>query len=327
MVSFLVRRVFYAIITLILVSILGFFLINLPPGTYLDVRLAELQSQGTSSAYDQIEALEKRYRLNRPIYEQYFNWVSGFFRGDFGRSFMYSRDVSELIGQRLGFTMVIAISTIIFTWVLAIPIGVYAATHQYTLGDNILTLIGFIGLSIPNFLLALIFMVIASQGFGQSVGGLFSETYRNAPWSLGKIIDLAKHMWIPIIVIGTAGTAGLIRVMRGNLLDVLNRQYVQTARAKGLQEGIVIYKHAVRTAIHPLIMQLGMTMPMIISGTTVVAIVLSLPTIGPMYFRALRAQDMFLSGAILVFMAILLIVGNLLADLALSWVDPRIRYE
>ena len=240
---------------------------------------------------------------------------------------MYSKPVSELIGQRLGLTMVIAITTIIFTWVVAIPIGVYAATHQYTLGDNIFTLVGFIGLSIPNFLLALVFMVIASEVFGQSVGGLFSEAYKDAPFSFAKFIDLLNHMWIPVIVIGTAGTAGLIRIMRGNLLDVLNRQYVQTARAKGLQEGIVIYKHAVRTAIHPLIMQLGITMPRIISGTTVVAIVLSLPTIGPMYFRALRAQDMFLSGAILIFMAVLLIVGNLCADILLSWVDPRIRYE
>ena len=327
MLSFLVRRMAYAVLTVVLVSIIGFVIINLPPGSYLEVYIAELRAQGTEATQDQIEQIQRRYRLGDPMYVQYWNWISGFVRGDFGRSFQYDRPVSQLIGQRLLLTFLMALCTIVFTWVVAIPIGVYSATHQYTKGDNFFTFVGFLGLSIPNFLLALIFMVIASQVFGQSVGGLFSEAYRDAPWSIGKVIDLLKHLWIPVRVIGTAGTAGLIRIMRGNLLDVLNKQYIQTARSKGLQESVVIYKHAVRTAIHPLIMHLGMTMPMIISGGTVVAIVLSLPTIGPLYFNALRSQDMYLAGTVLMFMSILLIIGNLFADLLLSWVDPRIRYE
>jgi len=325
--AFITRRILYAILTMVLVSIIGFAIINLPPGSYLEVYISQLQAQGTRVSQDQIQQIERRYGLGQPIYVQYYNWISGFVRGDFGRSFEYDRPVRELIGHRLFLTFVMAISTIMFTWIVAIPIGVYSATHQYTTGDNIFTFLGFIGLSIPNFLLALILMVIAAEGLGWSIGGLFSAEYRYAPWSLGRVIDLLKHLWIPVIVIGTAGTAGLIRIMRGNLLDVLNKQYVQTARAKGLDERIVIYKHAVRNAIHPLIMQLGMTMPQIISGGTVVAIVLSLPTIGPMYFNALRSQDMFLAGTVLIFMAALLVAGNLVADIVLSWVDPRIRYE
>ena len=315
------------IITLLLVSIIGFFLINLPPGSYLDVRISELRAMGNSSAERQIEGLKERYRLNDPIYVQYFRWITGFVRGDFGDSFMFRREVSELIGDRILFTVLIATGTLLFTWIMAIPIGIYSAVNQYTAGDTIFTFIGFIGLSIPSFLLALILMVISAVVFGNPIGGLLSEEFVGASWSLAKLIDLLKHLWIPVVVIGTAGTAGLIRMMRGNLLDILNQQYVKTARAKGLTERKVIYKHAVRNAIHPLIMTLGMSLPSIISGSTVVAIVLNLPTMGPLYFRALRAQDMFLAGTFLMFMSFMLILGNLLADILLVWVDPRISLE
>jgi peptide/nickel transport system permease protein len=269
----------------------------------------------------------QQYALDQPIYVQYWKWISGFVRGDFGRSFQYNRDVSELIWERLGLTMLISIAALVFTWAVAIPIGIYSATHQYSAGDNFFTFIALIGLSIPNFLLALIIMVIAALGFGQSVGGLFSPAYVDAPWSLGKVIDLLKHLWIPVIVVGMSGTAGLMRIMRGNLLDVLKMAYITSARAKGLKEQRVIYGHALRNAIHPLIMILGASLPQVISGATIVSMVLSLPTTGPLYFAALRQQDMYLAGTFLVFLAGMLVIGNFLADLLLAWVDPRIRFE
>lgn len=325
--AFIGRRFIYMITTLILVSIIGFILINLPPGSYLEVYKAQLMVQGTSTADQQIAALEKRYGLNQPIHIQYLKWVSGFLRGDFGRSFQYNREVNELIWSRLGFTVVISTCSLLFSWLVALPIGIYSATHKYSVADNIFTFFSFIGLSVPGFLIALVLMVISSQVFGMSVGGLFSKAYEGAPWSWGKFVDFLGHLWIPVIVVGMAGTAGLVRMMRGNLLDILNMQYIQTARAKGLAEQVVIYKHAVRNALHPLIMSLGMSLPAIISGSTVVAIVLSLPTTGPLYFNALRAQDMYLAGTFLVFLSVMLVVGNFLADILLALVDPRIRYE
>ena len=327
MAAYFARRFIYMITTLVFVSIVGFFIINLPPGSYLDVYKARRQAEGTSTAEAEIKALEKRYGLDAPVYVQYWKWISGFVRGDFGRSFEYNLEVSELIWQRLGFTAAIATCTLLFTWIMAIPIGIYSATHQYSIGDHAFTFIGLAGLSIPGFMLALVLMVVASNVFGQSVGGLFSREYIDAPWSVGKFVDLLKHLWVPIIVVGTAGTAGLIRMMRGNLLDILNMEYVQAARARGLTERTVIIKHAVRNAIHPLIMLLGMSLPSIISGSTVVAIVLSLPTTGPLYFNALRQQDMYLAITFLMFLSIMLVIGNFLADLLLAWVDPRIRYE
>lgn len=327
MMGFIGRRFLYMITTLVFVSIVGFILINLPPGSFLEVRMAELAAEGTSTADKQIQALDKRFGLSQPIYVQYWKWVSGFVHGDFGRSFRYNREVSELIWSRLGFTVLISTCTLIFSWVVALPIGIYSATHKYSLGDNIFTFISFIGLSVPSFLIALVLMVISSRVFGISVGGLFSRAYVDAPWSWGKFIDFLQHLWIPVVVVGMAGTAGLVRMMRGNLLDILNMQYVQTARAKGLAEHIVIYKHAVRNALHPLIMSMGMSLPAIISGSTVVSIVLSLPTTGPLYFNALRAQDMYLAGTFLMFLSLMLIIGNFLADILLAVVDPRIRYE
>lgn len=327
MLTYITRRTVYMVVTLVVVSVFGFFIINLPPGNFVDVKVAELQSRGTSASQAEIEQLKKRYGLDQPIYIQYWKWISNFVKGDFGQSFLYNTPVKDLIGSRLGFTVLISLGTLLFNWVISIPIGIYSATHQYELGDNIFTFIGFIGLSIPNFLLALIIMVIGAVYFNQPVGGLFSDVFRDAPMSIAKLIDLFKHLWVPVVVVGTAGTAGMIRVMRANLLDILNQQYIQTARSKGLKESIVIYKHAVRNAVHPLIMSLGMSLPGIVSGSTVTAMVLSLPTTGPLYFRALQSQDMYLAGTFLMFLSVLLIIGNLLADLLLTWVDPRIKYD
>lgn len=327
MLAYFLRRLIYMATTLVFISVIGFFIINLPPGSFIDVYQAQRQNMGTSTAQAELDALKRRYGLDQPIYVQYWKWITGFVQGDFGRSFQYNREVKDLIWERLGYTAVIASFTLIFIWAVAIPIGIYAATHQYKIGDNVATFVGMAGLSIPDFLLALILMVIAQQVFGWSVGGLFSREYVDAPWSFAKFVDLLKHIWVPVFVVGTAGTAGLMRIMRGNLLDILNMQYVQAARARGLSEPLVIVKHAVRNALHPLIMLLGMSLPSIISGSLVVSIVLGLPTTGPLYFAALRQQDMFLAGTFLMFLAAMLVLGNFLADILLALVDPRIRFE
>jgi peptide/nickel transport system permease protein len=327
MLAYITRRFIYMVTTLALISVVGFFIINLPPGSYLDVYQAQRQNMGTFTAEAELEALKQRYGLDQPIYVQYWRWVSGFVRGDFGRSFQYNIEVKDLIWERLGYTALIALLTLVFTWVVAIPIGIYAATHQYKLGDNVSTFFGMAGLSIPDFMLALVLMVVVQRFFGFSVGGLFSREYIDAPWSFAKFVDLLNHLWLPVIIVGLSGTAGLMRIMRGNLLDVLNMQYVQAARARGLGEQMVIVKHAVRNAVHPLIMLLGLSLPSIISGSLVVSIVMGLPTTGPLYFNALRQQDMYLAGTFLMFLAGMLVLGNFLADILLGLVDPRIRYE
>lgn len=327
MVTYLVRRLMYMITTLIFVAVVGFIIINLPPGSYLEFYVQQLESQGTMTSESQIETLTRRYGLGQPVYVQFWKWISGVMRGDFGTSFQYNRDVGELIWERLGFTAAISFGTLVFTWLVAIPIGIYSATHQYSWLDHAFSIIGLFGLSTPNFMLALVLMVVSSRVFGWSVGGLFSEQYIDAPWSFAKFIDLLRHLWVPIVVVGTSGTAGLIRMMRGNLLDTLNMEYVKAARARGLREQKVVVKHAVRNAIHPLIMILGMSLPGIISGATVVSIVLSLPTTGPLYFSALQVQDMYLAVTFLIFLSVMLVIGNFLADILLALVDPRIRYE
>jgi peptide/nickel transport system permease protein len=314
-------------VTMVFIIILGFMIIELPPGSYLEFEIERLRLAGGSVYQDQIKALEQTYGVNDPIPVKFWKWVSGFARGDFGFSFEYMKPVREIIWARLGYTLVISILTLLFSWTVAILVGVYSATHRYTLPDYAITVIQFIGLSVPGFLLALVLMVIAQQVFGMEVGGLFSDQYRDAPWSLPKFIDFLKHLWIPIVVIGLNGTAWVSRVMRGNLLDVLGMQYVQTARSKGLAERRVIWKHAVRNALHPLVMVLGTSLPAIVSGEVIVATVLNLPTSGPIYFRALIQQDMYLAGTFLVFLAIILLIGNLLADILLAWLDPRIQFD
>src|SRR5450759_3858111 len=253
--------------------------------------------------------------------------IKGFVVGDFGQSFQFNMPVSQLIWGRLGLTLIFSFLALIFSWVVAIAMGVYSATHRYTIPDYFITVMQFIGLAVPNFMLALVMMVFAQKFFNIEGGGLYSRAFQDAPFSFAKFLDLLNHLWIPVIVIGASGTAWLSRVMRANLLDVLNMQYVQTARAKGLTENVVTWKHAFRNAIHPLIMVLGGSLPGIISGETVVAIVLNLPTSGPLYFNALLNKDMYLAGAFLMLLAVLLLIGNLGADMLLAWVDPRIRYE
>ena len=327
MIAFIIRRLGHSLLTLFIVSVISFVIINLPPGSYIDVQIMELEQRGDVAAELHVRQLTQRYGLDLPMYIQYLKWITGFFRGDFGESFEYTREVSSLIGERLVLTLAISIATLLFQWLMAIPIGIYSATHQYSPGDYGFTVLGFIGLAMPDFLLALTFMVIAIFIFHTPVGGLFSQQYVDAPWNLAKVADMLKHIWIPVIVVGMSGTAELIRMMRANLLDVLGQQFVQTARVKGLKERVVVYKHAVRVAINPLISTAGMWLPRIISGATIASIVLSLPTTGPLYYRALLAQDMYLAGSFLMFLTVLLVLGNFLADLALAWADPRIRYE
>ncbi len=327
MISYIIRRIGYMLVTLAIIAVLGYIIVELPPGSYLEYEIARMRQQGGNVSQDQIQALEVRYGLNDPAYVRFFKWITGFVQGDFGESFQYRQEVKDLIGQRLAFTIGISIFSLLLAWGIAVPIGVYSATHRYTIPDYIITVLQFLGLSVPSFLIALVLMVLAQRWFGQQVGGLFSDIYQNAPWSWAKFVDLLKHLWIPVIVIAFGSTAGLSRIMRANLLDVLNMQYVQTARSKGLTENTVIWKHAVRNAMHPLIMILGGSLPGIISGETVVAIVMNLPTVGPMYFNAQMNQDLYLAATFLMFLSILGVIGNLLADIALAWVDPRIRYE
>jgi peptide/nickel transport system permease protein len=327
MLNYFIRRLGYMMVTLMIVSILGFIIIELPPGSFVETEVRRLQRAGGTMSTAQVEALYRRYGLDKPEYVRFFKWISGFVRGDFGEAFAYNMPVRDLIGTRLAFTVVISSLVLIFSWVVAILVGVYSATHRYTVNDYVITVVQFIGLAVPNFMLALLLMVAAQRFFNIEVGGLYSQAYENAPFTFAKFIDLLKHIWIPVVVIGASGTAWLSRVMRANLLDVLDMQYIQTARSKGLEENVVIWKHAVRNAIHPLIMVLGGSLPAIISGETIVAIVLNLPTTGPLYFQALLNKDMYLAGTFLMFLSFMLLIGNLAADMLLAWVDPRIRYE
>lgn len=325
MVSYILRRLGYMAILIVLVAIIGFIIIELPPGSYLEFELDRIRNLGGDINQAMIDALRQQYGLDQPLHVRFFKWVSGFVRGDFGLSFEYWTPVSELIWLRLWYTVFTSLLTLVFQWVLAIFIGVYSATHRYTPLDYFFTVLQFIGLSMPAFLLALLLMVFTHRVIGWHVGGFVSPEFQDLPWNWAKIVDFAKHIWLPIVVVGANGTAWLSRVMRANLLDVLNMQYVQTARSKGVKENVVIWKHAVRNAIHPLIMVLGASLPAIISGQLIVGVVLNLPTVGPIYFRALMQQDMYLAATILIFLTFALLIGNLLADILLAIVDPRIR--
>ena len=327
--SYLAKRVLLMIPTVIILSMVIFVLIQLPPGNYVDSYVMQLMVQGQDVTHDVIAALEAQYGLNQPIYVQYAKWVSGFWRGDFGPSFMFfGQSTWVVVRAYLWYTIILAALTQVFVLIIGIPIGIYSATHQYSFSDHLFTFLGFIGLSVPGFLLALVLMFVGYTVFGISaVGGLFSDRYLDAQWSLGKLGDLLGHLWLPVVVLGLSGTAGTIRRMRGNLLDVLSMQYVNTARAKGLPERVVVYKHAVRNALSPIIMALGMWFPQLLSGAAIVSIVLSLPTLGPVMVRALQMQDMYLAGTVLLFQCALLLVGNLLADMALVWLDPRVEFD
>jgi peptide/nickel transport system permease protein len=327
MAALIIRRILWAIPTLILISMISFLIIQLPPGDYLTSYIAALEESGESVSAEEVAALRARYNLDDPVALQYVKWMGGLLRGDMGMSFEWNQPVRQLIGERLLLTMVISICTLFFTWAMAISIGIFCAVKQYSWADYFFTFVGFIGLATPNFLLALIFMYVSYTWFGTSVGGIFSEPYRDAPWSIGKVWDMAKHLWIPVIIVGTAGTAGLIRVMRGNLLDELRKQYVVTARAKGLRYVNLLIKYPVRVAINPLVSTVGWLLPAIVSGEIIVSVVLGLPTVGPLLLQALMNQDMFLAGGMIMMLSVLTVLGTLLSDLLLLWLDPRIRYE
>ena len=327
MLQYILRRVLALIPTLIAISIISFVIIKLPPGDFLTSYVAGLEAQGESVDAAELASLKQRYGLDEPGYIQYIKWISGVLRGDFGQSFELNQPVSTLIGGRLALTFFISLLTLLFTWVVALPVGIYSAVRRYSLGDYFFTFFGFLGLAIPNFLLALILMYVAFKYFNTSVTGLFSPEYVDAPWSWERILDLANHLWVPIIIIGTAGTAGLIRIMRANLLDELHKPYVTTARAKGLSETRLLLKYPVRIALNPFISTIGWSLPFLISGSAIVAIVLNLPTSGPLLLRSLLTQDMFLAGSFILILAFMTILGTLISDILLAWLDPRIRYE
>ena len=311
--------------TLFAISIITFVIIQLPPGDYLSTYIAELQSQGENVDIAKIEALRAQYGLDKSMVEQYCFWVLGLLQGDLGFSFEYQLPVSEVVGDRLLLTLILNFTTIIFIWLVSFPIGIYSATNQYSWGDYGLTFVGFIGLATPNFLLALILLYFANVWFGTSIGGLMDPIYIDQPWSTAKFLSVLEHLWVPVVVIGTSGTASMIRRLRANMLDELQKQYVITAKAKGLHPLKALIKYPLRTSLNPFIADIGNMLPQIISGSAIVSMVLSLPTTGPMLISALQSQDMYLAGSFLIFLALLTVVGMFLSDLALAWLDPRIR--
>ena len=327
MTTYIIRRVLIMIPTLFLISVISFTIIQLPPGDYLTTYIANLAQTGETVDEARIESLRARYGLDKPLYQQYLLWIWKILRhGDFGQSFSLNKPVKELIWERLALTIVISLLAICVTWILAIPIGIYSATHQYKISDYIFTFLAFIGMATPGFLLALVVMNIAYTHFGISVGGLFSNEFIDAPWSWGKVVDLLQHVWIPVAVLAVAGTGGMVRTMRANLLDQIEMPYVVTARAKGVSEWRLLLKYPVRIAVNPIVSTIGWMLPMLVSGSTIVAMVLSLPTTGPLMLNALMEQDMYLAGSFILMLSTLTVIGTLISDLLLAWVDPRIRF-
>ena len=320
-------RILMMIPTIFVISIVSFIVIQLPPGDFLTSYVAGITARGESIDEATIEALRNAYGLGQPIYVQYFKWIGGVLHGDFGQSFTWRTAVSTLIWDRVWLTVLVSFVTLMFTWMLAFPIGVYSAVRQYSILDYLFTFIGFIGVAVPGFLLALILMVFAYAQFGMSVGGLFSPQFEDAAWSWEKFVDLLQHLWIPVIVLGLSGTASLIRIMRANLLDELNKPYVVTARAKGQSEFTLLMRYPVRAALNPFVSTLGWTLPQLVSGSTIVAVVLSLPLTGPMMLQALQSQDMYLAGSFILILSVLTVIGTLISDILLAWLDPRIRLD
>jgi len=313
---------------IILVSFVSFLIIDLPPGDYLTIKIQQLQAQGDLSALMRIEEYRARYKLDQPLLTRYWNWITNFVKGDFGESFEFERPVREIIGQRAAMSVLLALFSIIIVWCLAIPIGVYSATHQYSVGDQVVTTLSFLGLGMPGFLLALLVLFFAMMVLKVEVGGLFSREFVDAPWSMAKVWDLLKHLWIPALISSVTGTASLVRIMRGNLLETLGQPFVEAARARGLKNSTVTWKHAVRVAINPLVVILTTeALPSIVAGDALVATVLNLPTVGPLFVQALKSQDMFLAGTVLVFIVLMTMIGSLIGDLTLAALDPRIRLE
>lgn len=313
--------------TLFIISVLTFIIIQLPPGDFVTSMVASAAAQGQNLDSSAAQSLRNQYGLGQPIYVQYVKWITAVFHGNFGFSYTWNQPVNALIWGRLGYTLLISISSLLLTWAIAMPIGIYSAVKKYSVGDYTFTFLGFLGLAMPEFLVALILMYVAYKYFGQSVGGLYSEKYVSAPWSIDKFGDLLAHLWIPVVIVAIGGTAGLIRTMRANLLDELPKQYVITARAKGVPETRMLLKYPVRIALNPFISTIGWTLPAVFSGETIIGVVLSLPTLGPLLLNALKSQDMYLAGSIILILSVLTVVGTLISDLLLAWNDPRIRYQ
>jgi peptide/nickel transport system permease protein len=324
---YLVRRFFLAVVTVWAVSLIAFAIIQLPPGDFVTAYIAQLQAMGTIVSQAEAEALRMEYGLDRSFAVQYYKWVSRIMEGNFGLSMEYRRPVLDVIGDRLALTAALTFTSIMFTWILAIPIGIYSAVKQYSLGDYFFTFVGFLGLALPNFLLALVVLYIGFVYFDANVGGLFSPQYANAPYTWGKILDLLNHLWLPSIILAVAGTAQLIRVLRANLLDELRKPYVITARAKGLAAWRIIMKYPLRVALNPLVSTIGYLLPLIVSGSIIISVVMSLPTVGPLLLKALLAQDMFLAGTIILLIGVMTVIGTFISDLLLAWIDPRIKLE
>lgn len=325
MLRFILHRILWMIPTLLFISILSFIIIEAPPGDFMTTYVSRLREQGEDMGQVTIDGLRARYGLDQPIYVKYFKWIRGVVQGDFGQSLEWQRPVADLLRARLPWSILISLSSLLFVYLIAIPIGVYSATHLYSKLDYFFNLVGFIGLAIPNFLFALIMLWFIFQRTGNAAIGLFSREFLMAPWSFARVIDLFKHLWLPALVIGTAGTAGMIRIMRANLLDELSKAYVMVARAKGLSERKVLYKYPFRIALNPVVSTIGWTLPALFSGEVLVSIVLGIPTIAPIFLGSLMGQDMFLAGSIVFIMATLTVIGTLISDILLGWLDPRIR--
>ena len=326
MLDYILRRLIAMIGTLVVLSFVCFFIIQLPPGDFLSAYIAELSATGDSVSTEQAEALRRQYGLDQPFYIQYLKWAQNVLMGDLGTSFQMSLPVTQIIDSRIGMSLLVEAMAIVVMWGVAIPIGIYSAVRQYSAGDMLATVFGFIGLAVPNFLLALLLMYITYLATGSPVTGLFSDEYARQPWSFARLWDFLGHVWVPVLVIATGGAAAVIRTLRANLLDELNKPYVVTARAKGMAERRLILRYPVRVAMTPLIATVGWVLPTVISSSIVTSIVLNLPTLSPILLRSLLTQDMHLAGALIMFMGVLTLVGTLISDLLLVWIDPRIRF-
>lgn len=325
--TYILRRILGMIPTVLIISIISFLIIQLPPGDFLTSYIANLQQTGETADETVVAELRARYGLDKPVMVQYGIWMKNIvLKGDFGQSFAYNKPVKDLIWEKLALTVVLTLIAIGVTWAIAIPIGIYSATHQYKFSDYLFTFFGFIGMATPEFLLALLAMTISFKCFGTSVGGLFSDQFIDAPWSWAKLLDMLRHAWVPVVVLAVGGTAGMIRTLRANLLDQLEMPYVVTARAKGLSEGRLLMKYPVRLAVNPIVSTIGWMLPTLLSGSVIVAVVLSIPIMGPLFLDALMEQDMYLAGSLVLLSSVLTVVGTLLSDILLAWVDPRIRF-
>ena len=325
MLPFILRRILLMIPTLAVVSLISFAIIEAPPGDYMDAYVDRLTAQMGTVDQSEIEALRDRYGLDQPWHVRYWRWISGVMQGDLGRSMQWNQPVSKLIATRLPWSLAVSVSSLLLVYIISIPIGIYSASRQYSPGDYVATLVGFLGLATPDFLLALIFLWLYFLGTGNVAVGLFSDAYMTAPWSFAKFLDLMSHIWLPALIVGTSGTAGLIRVMRANLLDELQKPYVMVARAKGLKEGRVLVKYPLRIAMNPVASTIGWTLPALVNGELLVSMVLGLPTLAPLFVSALLSQDMFLAGSVVFILSILTLIGTLISDIVLAWLDPRIR--